>query len=160
MLCGHGPHGFTFMLPPLFTLPHLFTSSISVLYLALSNSHSLTSLFGILVYSSTILKPVLQIQKLCQKFWPNLRPKPDKPTHFDLVIRLLEMLDPNQIFSWIWVQNSTTRSNQVKFGLGPKSTRPDLWISLYRMDMSSRWNMVLCHSYMLHSIQLEFSMQI
>ena len=46
---------------PFFTLPHLFTSLVSVLYLALSNSHSLTSLFGILVHSSTILKPILQI---------------------------------------------------------------------------------------------------
>ena len=80
MLRGHGPRGFTFTLPPLFTLPHLFTSSISVLYLALSNSHSLTSLFGILVHSSTILKPILQIQKLCQKFRPNLKPRSDKLT--------------------------------------------------------------------------------
>ena len=66
MLCvrGHGPHGFTFTLPPLFTLPHLFIFSVSVLYLGLSNSHSLTTLFGILVHSSTILKPILQIQTL------------------------------------------------------------------------------------------------
>ena len=61
---GHGPHSCTFMLPPLLMLLHLFTSSVSVLYLALSNSHSLTSLFGILVHSSTILKPILQIQTL------------------------------------------------------------------------------------------------
>ena len=46
---------------PFFTLPHLFTSLVSVLYLALSNSHSLISLFGILVHSSTIFKPILQI---------------------------------------------------------------------------------------------------
>ena len=54
----------SFTLPPLFTLPHLFTFSVSVLYLGLSNSHSLTSLFGILVHSSTILKLILQIQTL------------------------------------------------------------------------------------------------
>ena len=65
---------------PFFTLPHLFTSSILILYLALSNSHSLTSLIGILVHSSTILKPILQIQKLCQKFRPNLKPRYDKLT--------------------------------------------------------------------------------